>query len=138
MDTESDSDSIQATERGNEEHEIKLNRARNSHLNVFIPFPPEILGIIFYWTVIFQRRSRSPQIPRNLRFVCRHWFEVALQTPQLWTSWGDSLEDLERCCTFPTVSEPNLKLERGQYYYHTSPSKPLLDTLQDRAAQDFI
>ena len=123
---------MQSPERGNEKYEIKLGQARNSPLNISTCFPPEILGNIFYWTL------NPAQAPHNLLFVCRHWFEVALQTPQLWTSWGDKLADWERRHTSPAASELNLKLTGGYNTHYTSPSKPLQATLQHRAAQDFI
>jgi hypothetical protein len=139
MECECDLDSMQTTERGNEEHEMKLDRARASPLGISTLLPPEILGNIFHWTMIFQRSyGTSPQAPSNLLLVCRHWFEVGLQTPQLWTSWGDSMPDWKRRYTSPAVSGLHLKLNINYGYHPEYLSKPLLDALQDRAARDFI
>ena len=131
MDRERDCDSMQG-----KKHKIKLNRARHPPLNISTLLPPEILGIIFYWTMVFKQSYSKP--PYNLLLVCRHWFEVALRTPQLWTSWGNSLEDWERRCTFPVGSGLNLKLTEPCGYRSASPSEPLLDALQDRAVRDLI
>lgn len=135
-------DSIQAVEKEIENHELvisKLKQASNSPLNISTLIPPEILGNIFYWTVDLQREhSTSQKIPHNLLFVCRHWFEVALRTPQLWTSWGDSLQEWERRYACPRV--PNLNLELAEVYSleGRSISEPLRDALRDRAARDLI
>ena len=136
MDYRRDYNSIQTIERGNKEHQMKLDRARNPPLNISTFLPPEILGAIFYWVMIFQQKVRTPlKVPHSLLLVDRNWFQVALQTPQLWTSWGSSLKDWERRCASPVVSKLNLEL-RG--YCEGSPSKPLLSALQDRAARDLI
>jgi hypothetical protein len=139
VDRRRDLDSAHTMERENEELEMKLNRARAPPSNISTLLPPEILGNIFHWTMIFQREEEtSLETPSNLLFVCHHWFQVALQTPQLWTSWGDSVVDWKRRYTSPIVSELHLELNIDGGYRHEYPSKPLLDALQDRAARDFI
>jgi len=40
-----------------------------------------------------------------------HWFEVALRTPQLWTTWGNDLQDWERPHTCPIVSGLHLEFD---------------------------
>ena len=142
MGRERNLDSIQAIEREIKEHEMaisKLKQARNSLLNISTLIPPEILGAIFYWTMIPQQEhSRSQKVPHNLLFVCHHWLEVALHTPCLWTSWGDSLQDWERHYTCPGTSELCLELTGGYSARGQSLSDLLRAALQDRAAQDVI
>ena len=80
---------------------IKLKRDRNSLLNISTRVPPEILGHIF-------ARSLTREAPRSLFYqdfvglkkgsynfllVCHHWFEVASRTPELWSFWGNTLQD---------------------------------------------
>ena len=134
MDCESNLDSAQATE----EHKMGLDQVDNPPPSISF-IPPEILGRIFYWTVTLQQKYHD-QVPHNLLFVCHHWFEVALCTPQLWTSWGHTLQDWELRHTCPTSSELHLQLrdELGWIKNPESLSKTLRDTLQDRATRDFI
>ena len=97
---ETNIDSIRALDR-----EItKMKRARNSLLNISTRVPPEILGSIFVWTLA-REPSRSLSSPHfdglrkgsyNFLLVCHHWFEVASRTPELWSFWGNSLEDWKK------------------------------------------
>ena len=97
---ETNIDSIRALDR-----EItELKRARNSLLNISTRVPPEILGSIFVWTLA-REPSRSLSSPHfdglrkgsyNFLLVCHHWFEVASRTPELWSFWGNSLEDWKK------------------------------------------
>lgn len=141
MSRERNLDSIRAIEEQIAEHEMtlaKLKRTRNSLLNVSTLVPPELLGDIFHWTTIpEQKRNGLRKASYNFLFVCHHWSQVALSTPQLWTSWGDSLRDWERRFTGPRV--PRLYLELTKDYSAGNPlNQQLRDTLQDRAAGDFI
>ena len=84
--------SIQVLEKRIEEGTgdvIQLKRTRNSLLNISTRVPPEILGSIFRWNVLPD--GGYPDIG-GLRYgsynflpVCHHWFEVASQTPELWS-----------------------------------------------------
>lgn len=139
MGCERNFNSIQELEKEIRKHEMamsKLKRARNSLLNITL-IPPEILGGIFYWTMVLQQeQTASRKIPHNLLFICHHWLEVALHTPELWTSWGDRLWDWERRHTCPGTSQ--LDLELAGSYSGGEPSEPLRCALQAQAAQDFI
>ncbi|KAF9777596.1 hypothetical protein BJ322DRAFT_1025673 [Thelephora terrestris] len=71
---------------------IELKRAHNSLLNISIRIPPEILGHVFYWTVLERRilpRLRGGSL--HVLLVCHYWQEVASQTPRLWSFWGHLL-----------------------------------------------
>ena len=145
MGRERNLDSIRAMEKEIEERDseatvFKLKRARNSLLNITILVPPEILGRIFHMTMIQQARYWPPGVPCNILLVCHHWFEVALRTPQLWTSWGSTLQDWKRCYTCPKVPRFNLVLKpcywaRGM---EQSLDEPILEALRGIAARDFI
>ena len=145
MGPEINTDSILALEKQIEESEgdvIHLKRVRNSLLNISTRVPPEILGNIFRWNVIpegeFDGLEKGSY---NFLLVCHHWFEVASGTPELWTFWGNTLEQwsqrYQRSGTAPldiVLNEP----------YHTPHANtihfdgPLRDALRDRAASDSL
>jgi len=140
MDREINLDSILALEKRIEEHEghektiIQLKRTRNSLLNVSTLLPPEILGSIFHWNVIPCREFGGLENGSyNFLLVCHHWFEVASRTPELWSFWGNSVEDWthrQTCCGSGPV---DLVLNGGGEL-----GDELRDALRDRAAQDTI
>ena len=76
---------------------IKLKRDRNSLLNISIRIPPEILGYIFAQCLIREWASQELQ-KGSYKFllVCHHWFEVASDTPELWSFWGVSFRDWKK------------------------------------------
>ena len=139
MDQEINLDSIRALDEQIREHErtiIKLKRTRNSLLNVSIRLPPEILGRIFRWNVIPDGDfHRLPKASHNFLPVCYHWYQVALGTPELWSFWGNSIQDWgrrhARCRTTPL--DLVLSGREGDRLDDT-----LRDALQDHAAQDII
>jgi len=133
MDKEKHLDSIQELDEqiGELERTIaQLKRTRNSLLNITTLIPPEILGKIFCW-------SRSTSY--NFLFVCHHWFEVASNTPELWSSWGKTLRDWKRRHVRFRSGPLNLEL---QHTVHDQLDGSLMDairdTLRDRAARDTI
>jgi hypothetical protein len=75
---------------------IHLQRSRNSLSNV-ARLPPETLGHIFRLNVKPKaadgRFAGLGKRAHSFLRVCHHWFEVARCTPELWTFWGNSLED---------------------------------------------
>ena len=139
MDQEINLDSILTLERQIEEHEraiVQLKRIRNSLLNVSTLLPPEILGNIFRWNVIpdgdFGGLSKGSH---NFLLVCNHWFEVASRTPELWSFWGNTVQDWarqhDRFGTAPLdlvlAEHPDCDLDDN-----------LRAALRDRAARDLV
>jgi hypothetical protein len=139
MDREINLDPIRALEEQIQEYEraiIQLKRTRNSLLNVSIRLPPEILGRIFHWNVIPDGDfHRLPKASHNFLPVCYHWYQVALGTPELWSFWGNSIQDWGRRHTRCRTAPLDLVLSgrEGDRLDGT-----LHDALQDRATQDII
>ena len=105
---------------------IKLKRARNSLLKIAC-VPPEILGEIFSWTLVrgdptSGRNSHFDGFPEgsfNFLLVCYHWFEVASHTPQLWTFWGNTLEEWRKWHRrHPQVTPLDLVLDNNLHQIH--------------------
>jgi hypothetical protein len=150
MDREINLDSIRALEEQIQEHEraivqfkqeheraiLQLKRARNSLLNVSTLLPPEVLGCIFQWNVVPDGDfGRLPKAAYNFLLVCHHWFRVASGTPELWSFWGNSIQDWARRHTRCRTAPLDLVLGwcTSRDLDHT-----LRDALQDRAARDTI
>ncbi|KAF9782929.1 hypothetical protein BJ322DRAFT_182428 [Thelephora terrestris] len=121
---------------------IQLKRARNSLLNIS-RMPPEILGDIFHWIVIpigdfggIQNGSY------NFLLVCRHWFEVASKTPELWSFWGNTIYQWSRRYQLSGVNAPvDLALSYDTGFTDTDGTpfdEPLQSALQDRVASNSI
>ena len=100
-------DTIRTLEKAIEEGKgdiIMLKHARNSLLNISAHVPPEILGDIFAWCLVrgegcsvYSRRFAGLRKGSyNFLLVCHHWFEVASNTPELWSFWGNTLQDWKK------------------------------------------
>ena len=132
--------SIRALERQIKEYKrtiIKLKRARNSLLNVST-LPPEVLGKIFRWVVtpegIFGGIEKASY---SLLLVCHHWFEVASRTPEIWSCWGNTLEDWAKRHPLYPAAPLDLVLN-GTGFRENALDATLRNALQDRAARDTI
>ena len=138
-------DSILALEKQIEEgtiNVIQLKRTRNSLLNISAHVPPEILGHIFCWSVI--REGDFDGLKKgsyNFLLVCHHWFQVASGTPELWTFWGNTLDQWSQRYQRSGTAPLDLVLNASYYMrgMNVIPFEgPLRDALRDRAASDSI
>ena len=135
-------ESIRDLERRIERHRdektvVHLKRVRNSLLNVST-LPPEILGDIFHRNVILKSAFDGLEKGSyNFLLVCYHWFEVASRTPELWSRWGNNLQDWKKRYRYCPAAPLDLVLDGMD-----SAGGPLDDTLQsalqDRAARDTV
>ena len=119
---------------------IHLQRSRNSLLNV-ARIPPEILGHIFRFN-IKPKASNGPfaglgKRAHNFLFICHHWFEVARRIPDIWSFWGNSLEDWERQYSRSGPSPLDLVLE-GTAHRILPLDGHLQDALRGYATRDAI
>ena len=118
---------------------IRLKRTRNSLLNIAC-IPPEILGHIFHLDITEASDPHFGGIPKgsyNFLLVCHHWSQVALRTPELWTSWGNNLKDWKRWHLRSGISILDLTMD-GWRYKDGDFDEALRDALKDRAARDVI
>ena len=117
---------------------VKLKRVRNSFLDVS-KLPPEVLGDIFRWNVMFDGDfGRLGERSHNFLLVCRHWFEVASCTPEIWSFWGNNLQDwTKRHLLYPTAPL-DLVLHGATVYRKSSINDSIRSALQDHAARDAI
>ena len=140
MGREINADSIRDLEEQIEEGAgdiIQLKRTRNSLLNISARVPPEILGSIFRWNVTpggappyFAGLQKGSY---NFLLVCHHWFEVASRTPELWSSWGNTLAQWSRRYKCSETAPVDLALTGD-----SNISFDLREALRDRAARDTI
>ena len=115
---------------------IELKRARNALLNVS-KLPPEVLGNIFRWNATLKGNFGGLEKgSHNFLFVCHHWFMVASYTPELWSFWGNTLEDWARWCrrSGPAPLDLVLDVDEDDDFI----DGPLSDVLRDRATRDTI
>ena len=127
---------------------VKLKRARNSLLNISSRVPAEILGDIFAWSV-FRKEDHSLHTVShfngvrkgsyNFLLVCHHWFAVASSTPELWSFWGNTIQEWKnRHPRDPGVTPLDLVLHRHSCDHDAIVDEPLQGALRNRALQDTI
>ena len=149
MDHETNIHSIRALERQIEEGQgdiIQLKRARNSLLNISTRTPPEILGRIFAWSLV--QEARRPAFARDFRglqkgsynflLVCHHWFEVASRTPELWSFWGNTLQDWKQRHHRSRATPLNLVLYGDRSDPNVLFDESLQDAVRSRVIQGTI
>jgi len=75
----------------------------------------------------------------NFLLVCHHWFEVASRTPELWTSWGTTLQDWKKRRRHWAGAAPlDLVLGASKSDPHFLFDEPLQDAVKSRVMQDTI
>ena len=125
---------------------IKLKRARNSLLNISTRVPPEILAHIFAWSLVREvgRLLDSPSHFSGLRkgsynflLVCHHWFEVASSTPELWSFWGNTLQDWKKRHHLSGATPLDLVMYGPECSVFVL-DEPLRVAIRGRATQDAI
>ena len=141
-------DTIRALEKQIEEGEgdiIELKRARNSLLDISAHLPPEILGDIFAWCLV--RGEGRPDSRRfaglrkgsyNFLLVRHHWFEVASNTPELWSFWGNTLQDWKKCYDHPGAAPLDLVLDGDESDPSVFFDESLQEAIRSRVVQDTI
>ena len=124
---------------------IKLKRARNSFL-ISVRVPPEILGKIFIWrlfrNVVGQDYWRGfgglEKGSYNFLLVCHRRFEVADDTPELWSFWGNTLQDWSKCYRLSGVAPLDLVLNDSWPSRPVPFDGPLRDAVRSRAIRGTI
>jgi len=121
---------------------MRLKRARNSLSSISTRVPPQILGSIFSWNVIPEHDFGGLRKGSyNFLLVCRHWFEVASGTPELWSFWGNTLKQWLQRYQRSGTAPLDLVLDgycRDTLYIPSNGLPQLLRALRDRVASDSI
>ncbi|KAF9777339.1 hypothetical protein BJ322DRAFT_445168 [Thelephora terrestris] len=146
MGNETDIDSTIASEQKTAEQGTEIIQPKyiQHDPSTIACIPPEILGYIFQLAV-------EPQIPQDgdIRFagikkgsykfllVCLYWYQVANRTPELWSSWGTSLQVWTRRYLHHKNSPLDLVLDGNQAQFRRF-DEMLSNALKSRAAEDLI
>ena len=147
MGREANIHSIQALEKQIKEGKgdtINLKRIRNSLLNISTRVPPEIFGYVFVCSLVRKASSRSAfeglrMGSYNFLLVCHHWFKVASRIPELWSFWGNNLQDWKKRYYCSSSTTPlDLVLDGDEYYPDGIFDESLQYAVKSRVIQDTI
>ncbi|KAJ3516973.1 hypothetical protein NLJ89_g791 [Agrocybe chaxingu] len=108
-----------------------------SPLSLLRSFPPEVLGEIFVHAAL-----DNPQTRLRLSHVCRHWRNVVLRTPSLWSTLDFSDEDNTREPVPSSIEQTISRLSHAgslplNLKYEPAPS-PLLADPQEGADEEEV
>ena len=144
MGPEASIDLIRALEErieGGEGDVIKLKRDRNSLLNISTRIPPEILGHIFYQNLVRESDWSFEGLQKgsyNFLLVCHHWFEIASRTPELWSFWGNTLQDWKKRYHRSRATPLDLVLDEDESDPDVLFDETLQNAVRSRVMQDTI
>ena len=118
----------------------RLKRSRNSLLSIR-RLPPEVPGDIFRRNVAPEGTfGRLEERSHNFLLVCHHWFIVASRTPEVWSFWGNNLEDWKKRHLRYSAAPFDLVLDEEPSTGETldNDNNNLRNALQDRVVRDTI